>query len=89
MMHPISEYSELKEEDIQEIDRKIKEAIYGKTLFEEFIEKLEWNQKAVAMHNPYSLDQIFQWPTPILTNVAFTKITAATGRASHEVKRHG
>ena len=40
----ISEYAELKEEDIQEIDQKIKEPIYGKTLFEEFAEKIEWNQ---------------------------------------------
>ena len=40
----ISEYAELKEEDIQEIDRKIKEPIYRETLFEEFVEQIEWNQ---------------------------------------------
>ena len=30
----ISEYAELEEEDIQEIDQKVKEPISGKTLFE-------------------------------------------------------
>ena len=39
LTHLISEYAELEEEDIQEIDRKIKEPISGETLFEEFVEK--------------------------------------------------
>ena len=55
MTHLISEYVELEEEDIQEIDRKIKEPISGETLFEEFVEKIEWNQEAVAVQNLYSL----------------------------------
>ena len=38
--------------------RKIKEPISGKTLFEEFVKQIEWNPEAVAVHNPYSLDQI-------------------------------
>ena len=33
MTHLISEYVELEEEDIQEIDRKIKEPIYRETLY--------------------------------------------------------
>ena len=37
MTHLIYEYAELKEEDLQEIDRKIKELISGETLFEEFV----------------------------------------------------
>ena len=41
MTYLISEDAELEEEDIQEIDRKIKELIPGETLFEEFIEKIE------------------------------------------------
>ena len=45
MTHLISEYAELEEEDIQEIDRNIKEPISGKTLFEEFVEQIEWNQE--------------------------------------------
>ena len=49
MTHLISECAKLEEEDIQEIDRKIKEPISGKNLFEEFVEQIEWNQEAVAM----------------------------------------
>ena len=55
----ISEYAELEEEDMQEIERKIKEPISGETLFEEFVEQIEWNQEAVAMQNPYSPAHIF------------------------------
>ena len=62
MTHLISEYAELKEEDIQEIDWKIKEPISSETLFEEFVEKIEWNQEAIALQNPYSPAQIFSMP---------------------------
>ena len=55
MTHLISEYAEPEEEDIQEIDRKIKEPISGKNLYEEFVEQIEWNQEAVAVQNPYYL----------------------------------
>ena len=41
------------------MDRKIKESISGKTLFEEFVEQTEWNQEAVAVQNPYYLAHIF------------------------------
>ena len=40
MMHLISEYAKLEEENIQEINRKIKEPISCETLFKEFVEKL-------------------------------------------------
>ena len=40
LTHLISEYAELEEEDIQEIDQKIKEPISGETLFEDFVKKL-------------------------------------------------
>ena len=59
LTHLIFEYAKLEEEDIQEIDRNIKEPISGETLFEEFVEKIEWNQEAVAVQNPYSPSQIF------------------------------
>ena len=36
----------------------MKEPIWGKTLFEEFFEKIERNQEAVAVHNMYSPAQI-------------------------------
>ena len=40
LTHLISKYAELKEEDIREIQRKIKEPVSGETLFEEFIEQI-------------------------------------------------
>ena len=58
LIHLITEYVELEEEDVQEIYRKIKEPISGETLFEEFVEQIEWNKEAVAVHNPYSPAQI-------------------------------
>ena len=36
----------------------MKEPISGKTLCEEFVKKIEWNQEAVAVQNPYSPAQI-------------------------------
>ena len=38
--------------------QKMKEPISGETLFEEFVEKIEWNQESVAVQNPYSPAQI-------------------------------
>ena len=54
----ITKYAELEEEDVQEINRKMKEPISGETIFEYFVEKNEWNQEAVAVQNPYSPAQI-------------------------------
>ena len=58
LTHLISEYAKLEEEYIQEIDRKVKEPISRKTLFEEFVKQIGWNQEAVAVQNPYSPAQI-------------------------------
>ena len=58
LTHLITEYAELEEEDVQDIARKMKEPISGETLFEDFVKKIECNQEAVAVHNPYSPDQI-------------------------------
>ena len=46
LTHLITNYAELEDDDIQEIDRKMKEPISGETVFEEFIEKIELNQKS-------------------------------------------
>ena len=59
LTHLITKYAELEEEeDVQDIDWKMKEPISGKTLFEDFVEQIEWNQEAVAVQNPYSPVQI-------------------------------
>ena len=44
LTHLITKYAELEEEDVQDIDRKMKDPISSETLFEEFVEKIEWNQ---------------------------------------------
>ena len=54
LTHLITEYAELEKEDVQEIDRKMKEPISGETPFEEFVKQITWNQEAVAVQNPYS-----------------------------------
>ena len=53
LTHLITEYDELEEEDVQDIDHKMKEPISSKTLFEEFVKIIEWNQESVAVKNPY------------------------------------
>ena len=49
LAHLITEYAELEEEYVQDIDRKMKDSISGETLFEEFSEQIEWNQEAVPV----------------------------------------
>ena len=44
---------------MQDINWMMKEPISSETLFEEFVKKIEWNQEAVAVQNPYSPAQIF------------------------------
>ena len=50
-MHLITEYAELEEEDIQEIDHKIKEPISGETISKDFVEQIEGNQEALSVQN--------------------------------------
>ena len=57
----------------------MKEPISGETLFEEFVEKIEWNQEAVAVQNPYSPAQIFLWYMQTSKNAGYTKTTAKNG----------
>ena len=53
LTHIITEYAKLEKEDVQDINQKMKEPISGETTFEYFVEKIEWNQEAVAAQNPY------------------------------------
>ena len=54
LTHLTTEYAELEDDDIQEIDRRMKEPISGETIFEEFTERIECNQEAFAVQNPYT-----------------------------------
>jgi len=58
LTHLISEYSELDDDTIQDIDKNMKITINGETLFEELIEQIKWNQEYVAVQNHYTLKQI-------------------------------
>ena len=66
MTRLIPKYAWLEDGDIQEIDRRMKEPISGKTIFEELIEKIGWNQEAVAVQNPYA--------PPHIASMAFANI---------------
>ena len=59
LTHLITKYTELEEEDVQDIDRKMKEPISCETVFEEFVEKIDWSQEALAVQNTYSPAHIF------------------------------
>ena len=67
----------------------MKEPISGETLFEEFVDKIEWNQEAVAVQNPYSPAQIFLWRTQTSKNAGYTKTIAENGLAKQEAIKHG
>ena len=45
LTHLITKYAELEDEDVQDIDRKMKEHISDETLFEDFVEKLSGIKK--------------------------------------------
>ena len=53
--HLIIKYAELEDDYIQEINQRMKQPILRETIFEELIEKIEWNQEAVAVQNLYML----------------------------------
>ena len=58
LTHLITEYTELEDDDIQEIDQKMKEPISGETIFEDFVKQNEWDQESVAVPNLYTPAQI-------------------------------
>ena len=51
----------------------MKEPMLGETLFEEPIKKIEWNQEAVAVQNPYSPAQIVSMAYANIKNAGNTK----------------
>ena len=56
--HFLTKYAKLEEEDVKDIDQKMKEPISSENLFGEFVKKIEWIQEVVAVQNPYSPAQI-------------------------------
>ena len=57
----------------------MKEPISGETLFEEFVNQIEWNQEAWAIQNMYSRAQIFPWCTQTPKNAGYTKTIVENG----------
>ena len=49
LTHLITEYAELDDDTIQDIDKNMKTPNNREILFEEFVEQIEWNQEAVAV----------------------------------------
>ena len=58
LTHLITKYAELEDDDIQEIDRRNEGTDFRQEHFEEFIEKIRWNQEAVTVNDPYTPAQI-------------------------------
>ena len=50
----ITKYAELEDEDVQDINQKMKEHISVENPFEDFVEQIEWNQESVAVKNSYT-----------------------------------
>ena len=56
--HLLTENGELEDQEIQEIDKKLKADISGETIFEDLVDQIEENVEAVARQNPYTPAQI-------------------------------
>ena len=89
LTHLITEYAEMEDDDIQEIDQKMKEQISGETIFEEFIEKIEWNKEAVAVQNLYTPAQISLWRTQTSKNAGYIKMIFGNSPENRGLRRPG
>ena len=70
LTHLWTTYGSLKEEDVQDFDKKLKTAISANTCFEDFVAQIEDNTDAVSTQTSYS-------PAKIVS-IAYT-IVNATG----------
>ena len=89
LTHLITMYAELEEEYSQDINRKIKEPMSGETLFEEFVKKIEWNQEAVAVQNPYSPAQIVSMAYANIKIAGYIKTIVNNGLVNQGSRKHG
>ena len=77
LTHLWTTYGLLKEEDVQDFDKKLKTAISTDTCFQDFVAQIEENTDTVRTHNPY-------YPAKIVS-IAYT-IVNATGFYSLDCK---
>ena len=72
LTHLWTTYGSLKEEDVQDFDKKLKTAISADTCFEYFVAQIEDNTDAVSTQNPFS-------PAKIVS-IAYTIVNATFNR---------
>ena len=71
LTHLWTTYGSLKEEEIQDFDKKLKTAISSDTCFEDVVTQIEDNTDAVSTQNPYSFAQIVSIAYTIVNAIGF------------------
>ena len=89
LTHLITEYAELEDNNIQEIDWKMKDSISGETIFEEFTGKIDWNQEAFAVQNLCTLAQIVSMAYKTSKNAGYIKMIFRNGTKYQGLRRPG
>ena len=74
---------------MQEIYQIMKEPISGETIFEEFIEKIERNQEAFAVQNPYTTAQIVSMVYANIENAGYIKMIVGNIPTNLGLRRPG
>ena len=67
----------------------MKETISGENIFEEFIEKIEWNQEAVAVQNLYTPAQIVSMEFENIENAGYINMIYGNGPANQGSTKPG
>ena len=67
----------------------MKQPITDETLFDEFVEKIEWNQEAVAMQNPYSPAQIVSMAYTNIKNAGYIMMIVDNGLETQGSRKPG
>ena len=83
------EYAEIEDKNVEDIDRKMKELISDEAIFEEYIEKIEWNPEAVAVENTYSPDQIVFMAYANIKNAGYIKMIVENGLENQGLRKLG
>ena len=71
LTHLWTTYGLLKEEDVQDFNKKLKTAIFADTCYEDFVAQIENNTDAVSSHNLYSSVQILSIAYTIVNVTGF------------------
>ena len=77
----------LKEEDVQDFNKKLKTAIFADTCYEDFVAQIENNTDAVSSHNLYSSVQILSIAYTIVNVTGFYSLDCKTWRLNPAIDR--